>query len=169
MGAAPAVRSKPAEPGWADAGGGIQFRLRPTKGVWAPGETPAFEIDLRGDPRAVSIELAQFQFVEQVEVGGTWCPPDLPRQRARVTAYASNRFLLDPGDEAQLSRAHAAADELFAMAVRLGGTVSGEHGIGLLKNGQLARQWSPAAVALHRSVKEALDPKGLLNPGKKLA
>ena len=78
-------------------------------------------------------------------------------------------FLLDPGDEAQLRRAHEAADELFAMAVRLGGTVSGEHGLGVLKNGQLARQWAPAAVALHRSVKAALDPKGLLNPGKKLA
>ncbi|HEV2811816.1 MAG TPA: FAD-linked oxidase C-terminal domain-containing protein [Solirubrobacteraceae bacterium] len=77
-------------------------------------------------------------------------------------------FLLDPGDEEQRRRAHAAADELFAMAVRLGGTVSGEHGLGLLKNGQLSRQWAPAAVAMHRSVKEALDPKGLLNPGKKL-
>jgi glycolate oxidase subunit GlcD len=77
-------------------------------------------------------------------------------------------FLLDPGDEAQRERATAAAEDLFAMAVRLGGTVSGEHGIGVLKNGQLRRQWSPAAVALHRSVKAALDPKGLLNPGKKL-
>jgi len=55
------------------------------------------------------------------------------------------------------------------MAIRLGGTVSGEHGLGLLKNGQLRRQWDPAAVALHAAVKRALDPKGLLNPGKKLA
>ena len=54
------------------------------------------------------------------------------------------------------------------MAIRLGGTVSGEHGLGLLKNGQLANQWSPAAVERHRAVKHALDPKGLLNPGKKL-
>jgi glycolate oxidase subunit GlcD len=77
-------------------------------------------------------------------------------------------FLLTPGDSEQRARADAAAQELFAMAVRLGGTVSGEHGVGLLKNGQLRRQWSPAAVALHRSVKAALDPKGLLNPGKKL-
>jgi glycolate oxidase subunit GlcD len=77
-------------------------------------------------------------------------------------------FLLSPGDEAQRERADAAAQDLFAMAIRLGGTVSGEHGLGVLKNGQLRRQWSPAAVALHRSVKAALDPKGLLNPGKKL-
>ena len=77
-------------------------------------------------------------------------------------------FLLDPGDEEQRARADAAAHDLFAMAVRLGGTVSGEHGIGVLKNGQLRHQWAPAAVELHRSVKRALDPKGLLNPGKKL-
>ena len=77
-------------------------------------------------------------------------------------------FLLTPGDDDEAARAVRAAEELFAMAIRLGGTVSGEHGLGLLKNGQLANQWSPAAVELHRAVKRALDPKGLFNPGKKL-
>ncbi len=62
-------------------------------------------------------------------------------------------FLLDPGDEPQRARAGAAAQELFDLAIRLGGTVTGEHGIGLLKNGQLSRQWSPAAVAAHRAIK----------------
>ena len=76
-------------------------------------------------------------------------------------------FLLDPGDAAMRARADDAAQALFDLALRLGGSVSGEHGIGLLKAGQLARQWSPAAVAAHRAVKAALDPKGLLNPGKK--
>ena len=47
--------------------------------------------------------------------------------------------------------------------------MSGEHGIGLVKNGQLARQWEPAAVAMHEAIKRTFDPKGLLNPGKKLA
>ncbi len=47
--------------------------------------------------------------------------------------------------------------------------MSGEHGIGLVKNGQLARQWQPAAVAMHEAIKRTFDPKGLLNPGKKLA
>jgi FAD/FMN-containing dehydrogenase len=78
-------------------------------------------------------------------------------------------FLLVPGDAAMAERAEAAARELFALAVRLGGTVSGEHGVGVLKNGQLTKQWAPGAVAAHRAVKAALDPKGLLNPGKKLA
>ncbi|HWC27210.1 MAG TPA: FAD-linked oxidase C-terminal domain-containing protein [Solirubrobacteraceae bacterium] len=77
-------------------------------------------------------------------------------------------FLLDPDDAAQRERADAAAQELFELALRLGGSVTGEHGIGVLKRGQLARQWAPAAVAAQRAIKDALDPKGLLNPGKKL-
>lgn len=76
-------------------------------------------------------------------------------------------FLLDHTDAAQRARADAAAQELFALARRLGGTVSGEHGIGRLKAGQLREQWAPAAVAAHEAVKRALDPKGLLNPGAK--
>lgn len=77
-------------------------------------------------------------------------------------------FLLDAGDPLQRARADAAAQDLFALARRLGGTVSGEHGIGRLKAGQLRHQWAPAAVAAHEAVKRALDPKGLLNPGVKL-
>jgi FAD/FMN-containing dehydrogenase len=76
-------------------------------------------------------------------------------------------FLLDPGDEDQRARAQAAAAELFDLALALGGSVSGEHGIGVLKGGQLSRQWAPGAVAAHRAIKAALDPKGLFNPGKK--
>ena len=76
-------------------------------------------------------------------------------------------FLIDPNDEQERQRAERAADELFELAVRLGGSVSGEHGLGLVKSGRLARQWAPAAVALHGAVKSAFDPKGLFNPGKK--
>jgi glycolate oxidase subunit GlcD len=78
-------------------------------------------------------------------------------------------FLLRSGDATATERAHAAAQELFALAIELGGTVSGEHGLGGVKNGQLRHQWDPAAVALHDGVKRLFDPRGLLNPGKKLA
>ncbi|MDQ1686770.1 MAG: glycolate oxidase [Frankiaceae bacterium] len=77
-------------------------------------------------------------------------------------------FMLDAGDADQRARADAAAGELFDLAVALGGTISGEHGIGVLKAGRLAQQWAPAAVAAQQAVKAALDPKGLLNPGKKV-
>ena len=76
-------------------------------------------------------------------------------------------FLLDPDDGEERARADDAAQELFELARGLGGTVSGEHGIGVLKAGQLSRQWAPGAVAAQRAIKRALDPKGLLNPGKK--
>jgi glycolate oxidase subunit GlcD len=78
-------------------------------------------------------------------------------------------FLLDPGDGAALARAAAACEELFAMAIGLGGSVTGEHGLGWVKRGQLARQWPPAAVRLHEEIKALFDPNGILNPGKKLA
>ncbi|HEU4448575.1 MAG TPA: FAD-linked oxidase C-terminal domain-containing protein [Gaiellaceae bacterium] len=76
-------------------------------------------------------------------------------------------FLVDPREEAELERAEAAAGELFELAVRLGGSVSGEHGLGWVKRGRLALQWSPAGVELHARIKQAFDPKNLLNPGKK--
>jgi FAD/FMN-containing dehydrogenase len=78
-------------------------------------------------------------------------------------------FLVDSDDEATLGRAERAAHELFELAIALGGTISGEHGVGVLKNGQLRTQWEPRAVELHGAVKRLFDPKGLLNPGKKLA
>ena len=77
-------------------------------------------------------------------------------------------FLLDPRDAKSLDAAQAAAAELFDMAVGFGGTISGEHGLGVLKNGFLSKQWTPGAVAAHRAVKQALDPAGRMNPGKKL-
>lgn len=78
-------------------------------------------------------------------------------------------FLVAPGSEDERSRAALAADELFALAARLGGSISGEHGIGWVKRGQLRRQWGPQALAVHADIKRIFDPKGLLNPGKKLA
>ncbi|HXW58716.1 MAG TPA: FAD-linked oxidase C-terminal domain-containing protein [Solirubrobacteraceae bacterium] len=77
--------------------------------------------------------------------------------------------LVDPADEAELDAAEAAGEQLFALVVSLGGSIAGEHGVGWLKRGRLAGQWDKRALELHEQVKRAFDPKGLLNPGKKMA
>jgi glycolate oxidase subunit GlcD len=77
-------------------------------------------------------------------------------------------FLVSADDD-ELARAEQAAHELFGLAVRLGGAISGEHGVGWVKRGQLERQWAPRTLELHGEIKRTFDPKGLLNPGKKLA
>ena len=76
-------------------------------------------------------------------------------------------FLLDAGDAAQIARAEQAAAELFATAAAMGGSISGEHGLGLVKSGHLGEQWNDATLRLHRAVKQAIDPQNLMNPGKK--
>ncbi|WP_020416056.1 FAD-binding oxidoreductase [Amycolatopsis sp. ATCC 39116] len=59
-----------------------------------------------------------------------------------------------------------AGDDLFALALDLGGTVTGEHGVGLLKRDWLAREAGPEVLDVQAAVKTALDPQGILNPGK---
>ncbi|WP_435070180.1 FAD-binding oxidoreductase [Amycolatopsis thermoflava] len=59
-----------------------------------------------------------------------------------------------------------AGDDLFALALDLGGTVTGEHGVGLLKRDWLAREAGPEVLSVQAAVKAALDPQGILNPGK---
>jgi len=76
-------------------------------------------------------------------------------------------FLLPAGEEGGRERARAASRELHRAAVALGGAISGEHGIGLVKRGELERQLGPVGARLHATLKEALDPKRLFNPDKK--
>ncbi|MDH2416231.1 FAD-linked oxidase C-terminal domain-containing protein [Nocardioides sp. CER19] len=76
-------------------------------------------------------------------------------------------LLIVPTDDAAAPRrAQAAFDEILAAALALAGTVTGEHGVGLLKRGGLSQELSPAVLDMHRAVKRALDPAGILNPGK---
>jgi FAD/FMN-containing dehydrogenase len=77
--------------------------------------------------------------------------------------------LVDGSAEAELDAAQAVGEELFAVVVELGGSVAGEHGVGVLKRGLLESQWDAAAVDAHERIKRSFDPKGLLNPAKKLA
>ena len=75
-------------------------------------------------------------------------------------------YLLDPADERELALVAQVSEELFELALGLGGTISGEHGVGFIKRNWLERQLGPRAFELHRAVKRAFDPQNLLNPGK---
>jgi len=75
-------------------------------------------------------------------------------------------FLLDPEDKEEVSRANQAVKELFHLVVSLGGTLSGEHGIGIAKAPYLDIELEPSAVDVMRKIKQALDPKNILNPQK---
>jgi glycolate oxidase subunit GlcD len=76
-------------------------------------------------------------------------------------------FLLAADDERELALAPRLSEELFELALRLGGTISGEHGVGFVKRNWLERQLGSRAFELHAAVKRAFDPQNLLNPGKK--
>ncbi|GAA1973859.1 FAD-binding oxidoreductase [Amycolatopsis minnesotensis] len=75
-------------------------------------------------------------------------------------------LITPPGDDEARRAAQAAFDDIIAGALDLGGTVTGEHGVGLLKRPGLADELGPAVLDLHAAVKRALDPHGILNPGK---
>ena len=75
-------------------------------------------------------------------------------------------FLTDERDQEEMHRVELALEEIVDETLRLGGTVTGEHGVGLAKKGFLKRQLGEGSYELMRSVKRALDPNGLLNPGK---
>jgi glycolate oxidase len=75
-------------------------------------------------------------------------------------------LITPPGDAEARARAQVAFGEIMRDAVGLGGTVTGEHGVGLLKRDGLAVELAPEVVAMQRAVKAALDPHGILNPGK---
>ena len=74
--------------------------------------------------------------------------------------------VLDPSDEGAIQRARAAFDEIFTRAIELEGTITGEHGIGIVKLRHLERQLGADHMALLRRIKAAFDPNGILNPGK---
>ncbi|WP_235883645.1 FAD-binding oxidoreductase [Saccharopolyspora elongata] len=75
-------------------------------------------------------------------------------------------IITPPGDDASRLRAQRAFDDIVADAIAMGGTVTGEHGVGLLKRKGLHAELSPAVIGMHHAVKNALDPAGIFNPGK---
>ena len=75
-------------------------------------------------------------------------------------------FLTNERDHEEMHRIEVALEEIVDETIRLGGTVTGEHGVGLAKKGFLRRQLGEGSYELMRSIKQTLDPQGLLNPGK---
>ena len=75
-------------------------------------------------------------------------------------------YLMDPNDAAEIALVEDLNVKMVQRALRLGGTCTGEHGIGLHKMGYLVEEAGLGAVDLMRSIKRALDPKNIMNPGK---
>ena len=74
-------------------------------------------------------------------------------------------IVYDAADAAMTERAHVAFGEIMDLAVGLGGTITGEHGVGRLKRPWLDGYLGPEAMELNQRIKRALDPDGILNPG----
>jgi glycolate oxidase len=73
--------------------------------------------------------------------------------------------VFDRGDPAAQERAYLAFNEIMQLAIELGGTITGEHGVGRAKKAALPAQLGPDVMALSHKIKDALDPLGILNPG----
>jgi glycolate oxidase len=73
--------------------------------------------------------------------------------------------IYDRGDPDARDRAYLAFDEIMQLAINLGGTITGEHGVGRAKKAALPAQLGPDVMALSQTIKNALDPLGILNPG----
>ena len=78
-------------------------------------------------------------------------------------------IVYDPTSEDESARAHKAFDAILDVGMSLGGTVTGEHGIGKIKQEWLEREIGPVGMRVHRQIKQALDPDNLFNPGSMFA
>ncbi len=111
------------------------------------------------------------------------CMPELVNQLARLAdrhkikiinfGHAGNgnlhvNLLYDPDDPAQQRRAQACLEEVFNAVLEMGGTISGEHGIGLVKRDWVSKELDPISLNLMHAIKHQFDPDGILNPGKTL-
>jgi glycolate oxidase len=72
----------------------------------------------------------------------------------------------DPQDPEESRRARESFDKIMALGLELGGTITGEHGVGVLKKEWLAREIGPVGIEMQRQIKQVFDPLGILNPGK---
>ena len=112
-------------------------------------------------PRGRLVDLARFSEELQTETGF----------KIASFGHAGDgnihvNIMVPKEDAANHERVKDALDRLFTQVLSWGGVVSGEHGIGLAKKPWFSQAVSPVAMDVHRTMKQALDPKGILNPGK---
>ncbi|MGH3435034.1 MAG: FAD-binding oxidoreductase [Sciscionella sp.] len=125
-----------------------------------------------------------------LELYGTWLTDDVCVPRTRIAELLSGcarisqeiglrvavvghagdgnmhpTIVYDPASQEQFRQARRAFDEILALGLRLGGTVTGEHGVGKVKREWLATEIGDVAMRVHRQIKHALDPGNLFNPG----
>lgn len=137
---------------WRDGFNGVVTRARGAK----VSEDVSFPLDRFGDGLERFAEIAARHGVPACAWG----------HAGEGNVHAT--VLVDPAIPAERATARAVGEELYEVVAELEGTIAAEHGVGWLKRGHLAQQWPPRAVELHEQIKRAFDPKGLLNPGKKL-
>jgi len=147
------------------------------------------------DPAEGAMLLAARRAVlTALEVYGAWMTDDVcvPRTRIaelitaceRISAAVDLRvavvghagdgnmhptIVYDPTSADEFARANVAFNDILAAGLALGGTVTGEHGIGKIKRDWLEREVGPIAMRTHRAIKKALDPANLFNPGSMFA
>jgi D-lactate dehydrogenase len=106
-------------------------------------------------------------------IDGLWKLSRLHRIAIVNFGHAGNgnihvNLLYDPQEETASQRAQACLDDTFDLVLQLGGTLSGEHGVGLMKRDYVDREIDPVSLRLMQAIKHQFDPNNILNPGKAL-
>jgi len=172
----------PGDSGAAEAAG-IATTMTETGALWAEQSTDDAEAEALFEARRLAypaLERLGPVLTEDVCVPRSQVPAMLEqvseigaRHGVRIATIAHagdgnlHPLLVTPaGDDGARLEAQAAFEELLDAAIALGGTVTGEHGVGILKRDGMRRELDPGALALQSAVRRALDPAGIFNPGK---
>ena len=158
--------------------------IKPTANAFAITDDPAESADLL---RARRLALPSLERLGRVLIEDIAVPRSRLAEAVRAVAAIAERhgvrvatlahaadgnlhpiFVLDDPEGPVPEPVWTAAAEVFRTALRLGGTLTGEHGVGLLKRQWVAEEVGEPSLAVHRQIKNALDPRGILNPGKAL-
>ena len=123
---------------------------------------------LRGEVTGLVLEVDTGAELVAAELDRLGCEVEI--DGARITIAGNGNLhvnlMYDPADGDQTQRAHACLEGVFAAVLDMQGTISGEHGIGLVKRDWVGRELDATSLRLMRAIKAQFDPDGILNPGK---